>query len=152
MVHVCLADSKDAEKIGVLFNAYRQFYKMPADLRRATSYMRTRIEKGDSTVLVAKTDSDAIAGFCQLYPSFCSVFTEPIFTLYDLFVDPVFRQQGIGRKLLAAAEAHALRYGAVRMDLRTAKTNSTAQALYESAGWQKDDMFFSYSKFLKNIT
>ncbi|MNG40364.1 hypothetical protein D3C84_1289180 [compost metagenome] len=48
-----------------------------------------------------------------------------------------------------AAEEYARQQGAVRMDLRTAKTNQSAQALYESAGWIRDEMFLSYSKFLE---
>ncbi|WP_335945885.1 GNAT family N-acetyltransferase [Pseudomonas sp. G166] len=148
-IQIRLAEQKDVDALGVLFDAYRQFYRMEADLQRATSYIRARIEKGESQVFVAENASKALAGFCQLYPTFCSVFTARIFTLYDLFVDSNLRQQGIGRKLLTAAEEYARQQGAVRLDLRTAKTNESAQALYESAGWQRDEMFFSYSKFLE---
>jgi ribosomal protein S18 acetylase RimI-like enzyme len=31
------------------------------------------------------------------------------------------------------------------MDLTTAKTNTTAQALYRSLGWVKDDVFDAYN-------
>ena len=147
-IQIRLAEHKDVEAVGVLFDAYRQFYRMDADLQRATAYIRARIEQSESLVFVAENAAKAIVGFCQLYPTFCSVFTARIFTLYDLFVDSNVRQQGIGKKLLMAAEEYARQHGAVRMDLRTAKTNQSAQALYESAGWVRDEMLFSYSKFL----
>jgi len=150
-IRIRLAESNDLGKVGVLFDAYRQFYKMPANLQGSILYLKNRIENGESSVLVAENNPDNILGFCQLYPTYCSVFMEPIFVLYDLFVDPNARQNGIGRKLLMAAEKHALDFGAIRMDLRTAKTNHTAQSLYESTNWKKDEIFFSYSKFLKNI-
>ncbi|MNC51541.1 putative acetyltransferase [compost metagenome] len=72
----------------------------------------------------------------------------PIYSLYDLYVAPTSRQLGIGRRLLLAAEARARADGKVRMDLATAKTNLPAQALYESAGWVRDEIFHVYNRHL----
>jgi len=47
-------------------------------------------------------------------------------------------------KLLSAAVAFAIAEGAVRVSLSTAVTNTTAQALYQSAGWKRNDAFFVY--------
>jgi ribosomal protein S18 acetylase RimI-like enzyme len=47
--------------------------------------------------------------------------------------------------LLKAAEARAAADGKARMDLTTAKTNNAAQSLYESLGWVRDEVFYSYS-------
>jgi ribosomal protein S18 acetylase RimI-like enzyme len=46
--------------------------------------------------------------------------------------------------LLLAAEDLARAHGKVRLDLTTAKTNLTAQSLYESLGWKRDEVFFAY--------
>ncbi len=73
-----------------------------------------------------------MVGFCQLYPSFCSVIAQPIFTLYDLYVAPPARQTGAGRALMQAAHDHALQNGFARLDLSTARSSHKAQALYES--------------------
>ena len=35
--------------------------------------------------------------------------------------------------------------GAVRLALSTALTNAPAQALYEAAGWRRDEVFCSYN-------
>ena len=88
-------------------------------------------------------------GFCQLYPTFCSVEAAPIYALYDLFVLPTARKLGVGKALLLAAEAKAIAEGKVRMDLTTAKTNLSAQSLYESLGWQRDNIFYAYNRNLK---
>jgi len=36
-----------------------------------------------------------------------------------------------------------------RMDLTTARTNVTAQTLYESLGWLRDEVYFAYSRTLR---
>jgi ribosomal protein S18 acetylase RimI-like enzyme len=34
--------------------------------------------------------------------------------------------------------------GAVGLELATARTNAPAQRLYESLGWQRDEVFYQY--------
>lgn len=55
--------------------------------------------------------------------------------LYSLAVDPRLRGHGIGRALLAAAEARALEQGATRMRLEVHQNNEAAQALYADVGY-----------------
>jgi ribosomal protein S18 acetylase RimI-like enzyme len=135
----------DVSQVGQLFDSYRQFYEQPADLARATNYIRTRLENEESTILVAESDEGQLAGFCQLYATFCSVAVAPILVLYDLFVAPMQRRQGVGRDLMLAAYEHARLAGVVRMELATAVDNQQAQTLYESLGWQRDNDFYHYS-------
>lgn len=68
--------------------------------------------------------------------------------LYDLFVDSNVRKTGAGKSLMLAAHEYAAKNGFKRLDLTTAKTNTSAQALYESLGWVRDEVFYSYSKTL----
>jgi ribosomal protein S18 acetylase RimI-like enzyme len=136
----------DVPAVALLFDAYRQFYDQPADLRLATRYIGARLQLGQSTVLVALAGEGSVIGFCQLYPSFCSVAAAPILVLYDLFVDLAHRHAGAARALLLAAEGTARDAGVVRMDLSTAKSNLAAQSLYERLGWERDDVFLTYSK------
>ena len=141
-----LAEQKDLEAVAVLFNAYRQFYEQTADLQLATAFIQGRFSKHESLLLIAENESGEILGFCQLYPTFCSVIAAPIYVLSDLFVDPEARKSGTGKALLLAAEHHAIQNGFARMDLTTAKTNLPAQALYESLGWKRDEVFYAYNK------
>jgi ribosomal protein S18 acetylase RimI-like enzyme len=135
----------DLEQVSVLFEQYRQFYRQPADPMLAREFIARRFEGGESIVLVAEVEGTGVIGFCQLYPSFCSVAAGPILVLYDLFVAPALRRHGAGRTLLQAAAEYARAAGAVRMDLATARTNVAAQSLYESLGWVRDDVFLHYS-------
>ncbi|MFY1869101.1 GNAT family N-acetyltransferase [Achromobacter xylosoxidans] len=137
---------EDAVHVAPLFDAYRQFYAQPADPSAALEFVRAHLARGESVIFLAEdADSGAPLGFCQLYPSFCSVLAAPIYVLYDLFVAPAARHGGIGRALLQRAEAHARAGGFARMDLTTARTNLPAQALYESLGWQQDQVFLAYN-------
>jgi GNAT superfamily N-acetyltransferase len=47
----------------------------------------------------------------------------------------------VARVLLDAAVRHGREVGAIRLSLSTALTNTAAQALYASAGWERDVVF-----------
>lgn len=136
----------DLDAVAALFDAYRQFYKQVPDLARARKFLQERIERNESIVFVAEAGAGEIVGFCQLYPTFCSVRVAHTFVLYDLFVSPEARGTGAGRSLMLAAEVHAAKAGAARMELSTARDNTTAQSLYESLGWVQDQAFLVYGK------
>lgn len=150
------ANSADLERLAELFDHYRVFYEQSSDLAAARAFLTARLEGGESHILCAIDDvsemgasqsnaAGRIIGFAQLYPSFSSVSMQPIWVLNDLFVDPNGRRGGAGRLLLDAARDHALETGAIRLELATAKTNATAQSLYASSGWVRDDEYYHYS-------
>ena len=141
-----IATLADLDVIAPLFDAYRQFYAQAPDLALARDFIRDRLQNNESVVLLASNEAQTVVGFCQLYPSFCSVEAKPIYSLYDLFISPEARRSGAGKVLLQAAEKLAAVNGRARMDLTTAKTNKPAQAAYESLGWVRDEVFYAYSK------
>ncbi|AYQ28468.1 MULTISPECIES: GNAT family N-acetyltransferase [unclassified Polaromonas] len=147
-VAVRLTGLHDLPQAAALFDAYRQFYEQPADPALALQFIGDRMRNRESVILVAQTagTEGSLVGFCQLYPGFCSVIAQPIYTLYDLYVAPEARKSGAGRALMLAAHAHAQATGFARLDLTTARTNHAAQALYESLGWVRDDVFLAYNK------
>lgn len=145
------AEARDLDAVAALFDAYRQFYEMPADLPLARRYLEERFGRGESVIYVAEDASGRLVGFTQLYPAFCSVAADRTFVLYDLFVTPAVRGTGAGRALMEAAEAHARAAGAARLELSTAKTNKVGQSLYESCGWKRDELFYVYAKNLKSV-
>lgn len=145
-IKISTATKADVAAIAHLFDAYRQFYQYPPDLALANRYIAERIEKADALILLALDASAQALGFCQLYPTFCSLEAKPIYALYDLYVAPAARGAGIGNLLLSAAEQSAREHGMCRLDLTTAKTNLPAQAAYEALGWVRDEVYFAYSK------
>lgn len=143
------AELADLPVILPLFDAYRRFYAMPADVAGASAYLRMRMERKESVILLAQDATGRAFGFCQMYFSFCSVAMAPIAILYDLFVDQAARGAGVGKLLLDAAESHAAHAGAGRIHLQTAQDNLIAQSLYEGAGWSRNTRFFGYAKALE---
>ena len=137
------ATSADLKLIVPLFDAYRRFYRQPSDLPHARSFLRARLDRKDSVILVALDQSRAV-GFTQLYPSFSSVSMARIFILNDLFVSPEARGKGVGFALLAAAADFGRQAGAVRLALTTETTNTVAQSVYERMGWVRDTTFYTY--------
>lgn len=144
------AEVRDLDAVAALFDAYRQFYEMPADPALARRYLDERFHRNESAILVAENAGGELVGFTQLYPTFCSVLADRTFVLYDLFVTPAARGTGAGRALMEAAESHARENGAARLMLQTARTNTIGQSLYESCGWKRDDLFFVYEKGLRD--
>jgi ribosomal protein S18 acetylase RimI-like enzyme len=137
------ADLSDLEALAPLFDGYRQFYGRSSDICAAREFLLARFNHGESVVFIAQEGNTPIA-FTQLYPSFSSVSLARIFILNDLFVLEQARRKGVASKLISAAVEYAHSQGAVRLSLSTATTNETAQALYQSAGWQRDEQFFVY--------
>lgn len=131
----------DLDALTVLFDGYRQFYGRDSDAAGARAFLLDRYEHGESVLFIAHEGANPV-GFTQLYPSFSSVSLGRIYILNDLFVSESGRRKGVGSNLLAAAVDYAKKVGAIRLALSTAHTNTHAQALYETEGWERDDDFF----------
>jgi len=142
-----LATLHDLAELVPLFDAYRQFYGYPSDPDLATHFLQQRLHSASSYIVLAPDASGKACGFCQLYPSYCSLEAAPVLTLYDLFVQPAQRRHGLGKVLLGAAEQLARDGGFVRLDLSTARSNTAAQALYTAQGWALDTVYLHFSKW-----
>ncbi len=133
----------DIEALIQLFDGYRQFYGRQSDVPAVREFLLARFNHGESILFIAH-EGNIPVGFTQLYPSFSSVSLARVFVLNDLFVHEQARRKGVASKLLAAATEFSKSLGAVRISLSTATTNQHAQALYQSAGWKRDEQFYVY--------
>ena len=147
-VNVRSAGLDDLPALAALFDGYRMFYGQPSDPLRAGAFLRQRLERGDSHLLLAMDAQGGALGFVQLYPSFTSVGTAPIEILNDLFVAEAARGRGVARVLLRRAADDARARGAVGLVLSTALDNQPAQSLYASEGWVRDTEFVEFARKL----
>jgi GNAT superfamily N-acetyltransferase len=138
------ATISDLDRLVPLYDAYRRFYGRPGDPEGARRFLRERFEHSQSIVFLAESADGQAAGFTQLFPSFSSLSLARIFILNDLFVAPEARRRKVGSLLLSAAARFAREVGAVRLTLSTEVHNLTAQALYETTGWKRQEGFFVY--------
>jgi ribosomal protein S18 acetylase RimI-like enzyme len=140
----------EASLVISLFDKYRMFYKQPTDPALAQTYIKERLDKNESVIFVAivrDQGRNIPVGFTQLYPNYSSMRAHKNWTLNDLYVDNNYRKQGIGQLLIKAAMEFAKKDGASYVELSTAIDNFTAQRLYETIGFEKqepDKDFFSY--------
>lgn len=142
---VRLASIDDLAPAAQLFDEYRQFYGQPADPLLAARFLRERILREESQLLLAWGAGCRPLGFTQLYPSFSSVACRPIHILNDLYVSPDARGKGVARALLQAAVQLGRRRNSARLVLETAQDNTVARKLYEDFGFVLGNDFTSYS-------
>ena len=140
------ASLSDLDTLAPLFDQYRQFQGRASDPAAAREFLRARLERAESIVFIARIGAQP-AGFAQLYPSFSSVSLKRVFILNDLFVAAAARRKGVATGLLAALEHGAWQRGAGRITLNVARSNGTAQRLYESRGWRRDGEFLMYHRY-----
>ena len=139
----------ELDQLVPLFDGYRQFYGRPSDLALARSFLSERLTHSQSVIFLAFDDQERAIGFTQLFPSFSSTSAARLFILNDLFVHPDARRSGVGSALLRAAADFGRAASAVELELSTATSNKTAQALYEREGWQRDQDFHVYRLLLQ---
>jgi len=133
----------DLEQLVPLFDAYRQFYGEPSDLSRARQFLRDRLSRDESVVVIAQDEDGCAIGFVQLHRSFSSILAGSMYLLSDLYVAAKARRRGVGTRLPKSAVEMARTAGAVRLELATAITNAEAQRLYDELGWKREE-FYQY--------
>ena len=137
------ATTDHIDDVTSLFNRYRIFYRQESDYNTAKEFIKERLERKDSVILLATKDNKPV-GYTQLFPSFSSVSMKRVWILNDLFVIPEMRNKGIAKALINAAKDYAIITKAVRIILATEVTNIVAQKLYETMGYRKFDEFYHY--------
>jgi len=143
-VRVRRAGPQDARSLAPLFDAYRQFYEQPPDVRASEEFLSARLERGESIVFGAEEGGSPV-GFMQLYPMFSSISLGRTYVLNDLFVPPAARRQGVAGLLLETAREWGEHEGAHYLELSTAVDNP-AQRVYEAHGWVPDREFLHYER------
>jgi GNAT superfamily N-acetyltransferase len=84
--------------------------------------------------LIARLD-DAAVGLANCFMGYSTFAAAPLVNIHDFAVVPGHRGAGIGKALLAAVEAEALKRGAIKITLEVLSGNHPAKALYASQGY-----------------
>ena len=135
------AKKKDLERLSILFDKYRIFYKRKGDVATAKQFLKKRMKRKESVIFVAE-ERDELIGFTQLFPIFSSTNMMRTWLLNDLYVNEKARGIGTASKLLDAAKDFGAETNSKWLILQTAADNFTAQKVYEKNGWVKETDFF----------
>jgi GNAT superfamily N-acetyltransferase len=103
------------------------------DPERAREAIAAAIADPEAAVLVAEHRGELL-GLCTAYLELNSVRFGARCWVEDLAVSPEHRSQGIGGKLLDAAESWARQRGATHLELDTGLAREDAQRFYERRG------------------
>ena len=139
---------EDSEKVGEVFDLYRQFYKKDPDKIISIDYIKQRLTNKESTIFFVEENNICI-GIVQLYITFDSLELAKKIILYDLFVKSEYRKKGIGTMLMNVSKNFAEKNNISSIELSTAISNGTAQSLYESLGYERDTEFYNYYLSIK---
>lgn len=81
-------------------------------------------------------DGGRAVGVCVGFMGYSTFRAMPLLNIHDLAVLPGERGRGVGRALLAAAEAHARSAGCCRLTLEVQEDNAPALHLYQRFGFR----------------
>ena len=138
------------EVLTQLFDDYRIFYEQKSDMPASRAFIQTNLQQERSRIYLLLDDAGAPIGFSQLYPAMCSLAMKPYYYLSDLYVIPSARKNGHARYLMNYITDHCTKEGAHRLSLDTATTNNITQHLYESLGYEREDVYVTYHQMLNH--
>lgn len=143
------ANIGDIGPLSQLLHGYRLFYQKPNQEREEIEFLRARLSRMDSLILLGFTagNPEVPAGFAQVYHSFSTVQLGPILILNDLYVDEKFRGRGLGEELIRGVIRYMQNTGCRKILLQTNLDNFKAQRLYERLGFKKESLSLFYEYF-----
>ena len=114
------------ELLAVVHDAFREFEPPSGVLSETLEHLAARFHK--ETFLVAQAGGDIIGSL------FCARKDGALY-LTRMAVSPAWRKRGVGRALMAAAEAEARRIGATRLTLRVRQNLPGNRVYFEHFGF-----------------
>ncbi|MGB0389131.1 MAG: GNAT family N-acetyltransferase [Ardenticatenaceae bacterium] len=109
--------------------------KIAPSIENVVSFL---MQQGDNVILIADLPDLPNAGQIWLGQARDAYTGTMRAYIYDLFVEPEARQQGVGQALLEAAEQAASARGDKEVALTVAAHNHTAQTLYRAFGFENE--------------
>ena len=147
MITIRKSTITDLDEVTKIFDKYRQSYGETSNLIASRQFIKERLSNNESIIFIAEENNNTV-GFTQLYPIFSSVSLSRVFILNDLYVNETYRRRGIGKDLLLKAEEFASYNNASRVTLNVLRKNKIGQSLYNSSGWDRDEQFYMFHRFL----
>lgn len=138
---------QDLKRIVPIFDSYREYFKQEKNPMEVEHFLFEKFNHLESIIFIAELHSEVI-GFAQLYPVFSSLTLQRVWLLNDFFIIESYRNQGVGKQLLAGVKEFASLTKAKGIELSVEHTNEKAWKFWEKQGFTLDKEFRYY--FLKS--
>jgi ribosomal protein S18 acetylase RimI-like enzyme len=129
-------DARDAADVVALLDAYARDPMGGGEALAETSKARLTDDLAanpQAFSLIARIDERAV-GLANCFMGYSTFAAAPLVNIHDLAVLPETRGRGVGKALLAAVEAEALKRGACKITLEVLSGNP-ARHLYAAQGY-----------------
>ncbi|MBB5019507.1 ribosomal protein S18 acetylase RimI-like enzyme [Chitinivorax tropicus] len=143
-MEVVRCDLRHLDQVAGLFDEYRQFYEQPSHIEAGRHFLEHNLLHDKALLFMVQLETGEVVGFAQLYPSYCSITLKKYHYLSDLYVRPSARRHGCARFLMRYLIDHFEAQQIGRLTLETATSNHAAQSLYESLGYEREQVFLTY--------
>ena len=120
-------------------------YVYPLD--KTTIRLKEMIMDKQQIFFVASLDGQPV-GYVQAEHYLCSYF-DPMYNVLALAVMDDFQHQGIGKKLMAALEAQAIKCGVYTIRLNSGQSRVNAHQFYQRLGFEQSG--YLQKRFIKNV-
>jgi ribosomal protein S18 acetylase RimI-like enzyme len=133
---IAVVTDGDLAELLPLMRAYCEFYAVKPRDRSLLELSRALLDapEQDGVPLIARDAGGEAVGFATLFWSWSTTAAGRIGIMYDLYVSPQARGQGLADRLIDACVERCERRGAVRLEWQTAPDNLRAQAVYDRVG------------------
>ena len=136
----------DVDSLVPLFDAYRSFFAGTTPTG-SKEFLTERLTKNDAFFFMS-FEGETATGFLTLYPLFSSWYATTIWFLSDLYVVPEYRNQKLGRQLVAAAQTLAQERTSRSIMVEIPHREPHLVRFYESLGFERDKDFNLYRYYL----
>lgn len=130
-------DPGDAAELVCLLDAYARDPMgggAPLSDHARGSFVAGLAATGNAFSLIARLEGAGV-GLANCLLGYSTFAAAPLVNIHDMAVLPGHRGHGIGRALMAAVEAEALKRGACKITLEVLSGNMAARHLYQECGY-----------------
>ena len=113
---------------------------MAVDRQAHDRGLRSILDRPEAGEVLVARNADDVVGMINLLYTISTALGARAAILEDVIVAPEARGRGVGSRLIEAALELARRRGCQRISLVTDATNTGAQRLYESFGFEPSNM------------
>ncbi len=117
---------------------------------RQKLYLLDGLESNPNCIVMLAVENVKIIGYVIAFINFSTFLVKPMMNIHDVYIEPEYRNNGWGRRMISQLIEIAERNKFGKLTLEVRKDNPTAQHTYTKLGFQEGDtpMYF-YTRMIE---